>query len=72
MIWFWLDLRKISSWADIFSVGHSLADTIGLPGTGFWCLCIFGNKYNSGVYIYKCFHGAEFTLKAFTDFSLCA
>ena len=36
--------RKKSTNCEILSVGHSLADTIGLPGGAFGFLCILGSR----------------------------
>lgn len=38
-------LMKWSTNCEIRSVGHSFADTIGLPGGGILHLCILGRKY---------------------------
>ena len=37
-------VRKLSISCEIFSVGHPLADTMGLPGGGILPLCIFGRR----------------------------
>ena len=39
----------MSTKAEMFSVGHPFADTIGLPGGGSVPLWIFGKKYICGV-----------------------
>ena len=41
-----MGVRKLSTKADTLSVGLSLAETIGLPGTGMMLLWIFGSKYS--------------------------
>ena len=41
--------RKLSAKAEILSVWLSLAETIGLPETGWVPLCILGSRYSSGV-----------------------
>ena len=42
-------LRKLSTKADIRSVGQSLAETTGLPGGGVIFLWILGSRYNCAV-----------------------
>ena len=42
--------KNMSTKAEIFSVGHLLADTTGLPGGGVVFLCILGKRLSSGVF----------------------